>query len=701
MIDRDLAERYRLERKIGQGGMAVVYEGIDTVLRRRVAIKVLRPHLAADEAFVARFFSEAQHAAKLAHPNIVNVYDVGRAGESYYIVMELVEGTTLAEMIASDGRLPERIAIDFAAQLCNGLAYAHRQNLLHRDVKPANVLVTKDDVVKLSDFGIARATTGQTLAMTQPGLVFGSVSYLSPEQAQGRELGPPSDLYSLGVVLYEMLSGELPFVGDSPITVALHHVSSPAPALDPDELEISPALAAIVRRLLAKDPADRYPSAAAVGSALREARERPGGSADAPAAVPGAPTRRVVPPPPPRPSPYPDRPSTSAPSEAEREGERAEAVRGRRGSPAWLVVSAILILILVLAGLAGYLTMRPGGWAGRTSLPAVASVVGRSVSAARRTLAAEGLRSRIVPESSAVVPVDRVISQEPAAGELGYPNTAVRLVVSTGPAPVALIDLRNYSRDDAVRYLLGAKLVAHVLGRYDARPVGQVLDQRPGPGTAVPEHSTVRLVVSKGRSPVAVPDLASLTLADAKSTLASRSLALTIAERDQNDQIPPGVVISQVPAAGATVSPGGAVAVVVSAGPPRLAVPDVKGRSVSDARAALQAIGLTPAVEEVVDATAAGGSVLKIEPSAGAQVTRGATVTLSIAVNGAVPDVSGQDLPSARAALENDGYRVGNVAYVREGATGAVVRTEPTAGTQVRPGETVNVFVGGDPEAHP
>jgi len=701
VIERDLAERYRLERKIGQGGMAVVYEGIDTVLRRRVAIKVLRPHLAVDEAFVARFFNEAQHAAKLAHPNIVNVYDVGRAGESYYIVMELVEGTTLAEMIASDGRLPERIAIDFAAQLCNGLAYAHRQNLLHRDVKPANVLVTKDDVVKLSDFGIARATTGQTLAMTQPGLVFGSVSYLSPEQAQGRELGAPSDLYSLGVVLYEMLSGVLPFVGDSPITVALHHVSSPVPMLDPDELAISPALAAIVRRLLAKDPADRYPSAAAVGSALREARERPGLPADGAPAVPGAPTRRVVPPPPPRPSPHPDRPDAAVEQNVEDDRERAAvATSRRRGSPAWLVVSALLVL--VLAGLAGYLTMRPGGWAGRTHSPAVASVVGRSAAAAQRTLGAEGLRSRIVTESSAAVPADRVISQEPAAGELGDAGTAVRLVVSTGPAPVTLIDLRGYSREDAVRYLVSAKLAAKVQGRYDARPLGQVLDQRPPPGTAVPERSTIRLVVSKGRSPVAVPDLASLSLDDAKATLASRSLGLTIAERDQNDQIPAGVVISQVPAAGAKLSPGGTVAVVVSAGPPRLAVPNVAGRSVSDARAALQAIGLTPAVEDVVDATAAGGSVLKVQPDAGAQVARGATVTLSVAVNGAVPDVSGLDLPSARSALENDGYRVGNVAYVREGATGAVVRTEPTAGTQLRPGETINVFVGGnDPADHP
>src|SRR5690348_3173801 len=181
--------------------MATVFCGTDILLRRRVAIKVLRPQYASDQEFVRRFYQEAESAAKLSHPNIVNTYDVGREGDTYFIVMELVDGTTLAEMIRADGRLPEPVAIDYAAQICNGLAYAHRQGLLHRDIKPANILITHDDVVKLSDFGIARAVTQQTLTVTQPGMVMGSVYYLSPEQAQGLELRESSDLYSVGVVL--------------------------------------------------------------------------------------------------------------------------------------------------------------------------------------------------------------------------------------------------------------------------------------------------------------------------------------------------------------------------------------------------------------------------------------------------------------------------------------------------------------------
>src|SRR5579864_4849022 len=200
--------RYRLDNKLGEGGMATVYCGTDTLLRRRVAIKVLRAHYASDEEFVRRFYQEAESAAKLSHPNIVNTYDVGREGETYYIVMELVDGPSLAEIISADGKLPEPVAIDYAAQICNGLAYAHRQGLLHRDIKPANVLVTKDDVVKLSDFGIARAVSQQTMTLTKPGLVMGSVYYMPPEQALGTDLHEASDLYSLGVVLFQMLTGK-------------------------------------------------------------------------------------------------------------------------------------------------------------------------------------------------------------------------------------------------------------------------------------------------------------------------------------------------------------------------------------------------------------------------------------------------------------------------------------------------------------
>ncbi len=273
--ERIFNNRYRLDRKLGEGGMATVYCGTDILLRRRVAIKVLREQYAADEEFVRRFYQEAESAARLSHPNIVNTFDVGRQDDTYFIVMELVDGATLGEIIAADGTLPEPVAIDYAAQIASGLAYAHRQGLLHRDIKPANILVTKDDVVKLSDFGIARAVSQQTMALTKPGLVMGSVYYISPEQAQEHEVHETSDLYSLGVVLYQMLTGKLPYTGESPVTVALKHIGDPVPTIDVRAAGISPALAAIVNRLLQKHPQNRFQSASELATALREARERP------------------------------------------------------------------------------------------------------------------------------------------------------------------------------------------------------------------------------------------------------------------------------------------------------------------------------------------------------------------------------------------------------------------------------------------
>ena len=361
MTERLLSNRYRLENRIGAGGMATVYSGLDTVLRRRVAIKELRPQFAEDEDFVKRFYTEAHHAAKLSHPNVVNIYDVGHEDDTYFIVMELVDGTTLAEMIEHDGRLPEPVVIDYATQICAGLAYAHRQDLLHRDIKPANILVTKDDVVKLSDFGIARAVTTQTVTVTQPGLVMGSVFYLSPEQAQGHELHETSDLYSLGVVLFQMLTGKLPYTGESPITVALKHVSSPVPPLETDDgSEISPALRAIVTKLLQKDPADRFQSATEVATALREAREHPSAASLFDVAATSVPREmvglRTIPNPRPRPTLLPDRSRTAELRSTQ--GRRfakeadAEVVPVRRFPTPPL---PLIIVVLIVAFIGGFM----------------------------------------------------------------------------------------------------------------------------------------------------------------------------------------------------------------------------------------------------------------------------------------------------------------------------------------------------------
>ncbi len=682
MIERNLSERYRLEGRIGQGGMAVVYSGMDTVLRRRVAIKVLRPELAADSDFVARFYTEAQHAAKLSHPNIVNIYDVGREGESYFIVMELIDGATLAEMIEKDGRLPEPVAIDFAAQICNGLSYAHRQGLLHRDVKPANILVTRDDVVKISDFGIARAVTTQTMTMTQPGLVMGSVFYISPEQAQGHDLRETSDLYSLGIVLYQMLTGRLPYTGESPITVALKHVSNPVPAVDADDLSISPALAAIVRKLMQKDPADRFESAVAVAKALREAREHPLVATPFEAAANGP---ASIPRPKPRPSPLPDRAAQRADAEA---GPRHAPVLSPRSIGA--IVAALALAIVI-----GYfVTSRQGGPFSPSPI-VLPSILGLTSSDAEAQLAKLGLRYDVVPVASESVATDRVVKQDPGPKTDVASHSIVQLYVSTGLPVVQLIDVRQYSSDDATRYLRNEKLVPKIVGKYDSSARGTVLSQRPAPGTSVAIHSEVVLVVSQGAQPVAVPDIVSQTIDDATTALASRHLKLVISERDPSDEIPADTITTQNPQPGANVDPDSTVEVVVSSGPPVVNVPDVEGRAVGDASGALEAAGLQTDIAYVVDGSLPLGTVMKQTPDGGTTLKKGAAVTLDVAVPGLVPDVAGKSAADAQTLLQNAGYKIGNTSYVQEGPDGTVARTEPGANASLRPGETVMLFVNG------
>ena len=693
MIERDLSERYRLEGRIGQGGMAIVYAGVDTVLRRRVAIKVLREQLAADDDFVQRFYTEAQHAAKLSHPNIVNIYDVGREGEQYCIVMELVDGTTLAEMIEKDSIVPEPVAIDFATQICSGLAYAHRQGLLHRDVKPANILVTKDDVVKLSDFGIARAVTTQTMAMTQPGMVMGSVYYISPEQAQGLEMRDTSDLYSLGVVLYQMLSGKLPYTGDSPVTIALKHVTSPIPAVDAEDISISPALAAIVRKLLQKDPRDRFQSAVEVAKALREARERPNvaqafdaASGDAAARAGSVP--RTIPNPKPRPARLPDRSHASV-LEAPDEEERRPAF----GRMFFYLASLIVLAIAVATGY--FFTDRPGGMFGRPATVVLGNLVGNTADEAEKKLDTLGLRWNVNPVPSEAVSENRVVRQAPAPTSDLSSQVVVQLFVSSGLPTVSLIDVRQYSSDDAQRYLRNSKLSPKIAEVYDKSPRGTVLSERPAPGAIVPIHSTVALTVSQGQKPVYVPEIVSQTLADAQSAVAERQLKLVVSERDPSDDIPADVVTSQNPLPGIALDPGSTVSVVVSTGPPQISVPNVEGRLADEATQTLTGAGLQVNVEYLVDASQAAGTVVKQDPESAASLKKGSAVTLDVAVPGTIPDVAGKPAAEAATLLLDSGYKIGNRAYVQEGADGTVWRTEPAAGTSLHPGETVTLYING------
>ncbi|MDQ6931402.1 MAG: Stk1 family PASTA domain-containing Ser/Thr kinase, partial [Candidatus Eremiobacteraeota bacterium] len=568
MIEQTFNNRYRLDSKLGEGGMATVYCGTDTLLRRRVAIKVLRAQYAADDDFVRRFYQEAESAARLSHPNIVNTYDVGREGDTYYIVMELVDGPTLADLISSDGKIPEPVAIDYATQICNGLAYAHRSGLLHRDIKPANILITKDDVVKLSDFGIARAVSQQTMAMTKPGMVMGSVFYLSPEQAQGHELHETSDLYSLGVVVYQMITGKLPYSGESPVTVALKHISEPVPTLNTSALGVSPALAAIVNRLLQKSPTNRFASASDVASALREARERPTYAAypemnDAPTTMFGA---FDVPQPPPRPSRNPDRslPYTSV-TDDETRGERSR----RTGI-------LFVVFTLIAATIAGYVLFGRGGIS-TIIAPSVkvGSYVGMSDAQAQQRIVNAGLAAHITLRTSETVGANHVIAQRPTAGGAIAKNSTVELIVSSGLPTIGLRNVIGLTRDDAMRILAEDKFQTVIREHFDKATKGQVIGQDPKPKSKVLENSIVTLLVSKGVEQAGVPNLISSDVAGATRALAAIGLKLKVDHTEPHDTAARGQIIKQDIANGTLVDRGTVINVVVSDGAAEATVPSV------------------------------------------------------------------------------------------------------------------------------
>ena len=321
-------------------------------------------------------------------------------------------------------------------------------------------------------------------------------------------------------------------------------------------------------------------------------------------------------------------------------------------------------------------------------------MIGDDQQTAASLLEGKGFRTAIVATANDRVPSGRVFAQDPAPGSEVAANGLVTLDVSSGVPLISLIDMRQYSSDDATRYLRNAKLVPVLLGRYDKSPRGTVLDQRPAPGTSVAARSKVTLTLSKGLEPVDVPDVASQTLADATNALSGRGLSIAVAERVPSDQIAPGVILSQNPAAGSPLARGSTVDVTVSAAAPTVAVPDVGGRSASDASAILRQAGFRSDVEYVVDPGATAGAVLKQSPDRGSQAKKHATVTLSVAAPGSVPDVTGKSAGDAAAALSQAGYQVGSTTLVTQGTPGAVVRTDPAAGAPLQPGETVSVFVG-------
>jgi beta-lactam-binding protein with PASTA domain/tRNA A-37 threonylcarbamoyl transferase component Bud32 len=630
------SDRYQLVSHIARGGMAQVYLARDLLLDRPVALKVLFPELSVDRAFVERFRREAKAAANLSHPNIVSIYDWGQGENTYFIVMEYVAGRTLSQMLR-EGPLDSPHAATIAADVAAALDFAHRHGVIHRDVKPGNVLINESGQVKVADFGIARAIgAGAAEDLTQTGSVMGTATYFSPEQAQGFGVDPRSDVYSLGVVLYEMLAGRAPFTGDSPVSIAYKHVKETPEPIRSINPAVPAGLEAIVMRCLAKQPDDRYPSAEELRADLVRylqgqpvvASAEPTRVATAVAAGVGAAgigaagAATIV-------NPAAGGTATMPVAAA---GEPPPGGPGehRSRAAAWGAAAAIALLALGI-GLF-FLGRSQGWWATSTKTLTVPNLVNKPAADAFNQLQQMGFTkvSEQTQSSSSITP-GNVIGTQPPAGTQIKSDQPVVLQVSGGPVQVQVPDVVGKSQEQATSILQQAGFTVNVTQQNSNNVTqGSVITTNPPPGTTVGQGSAVQIVVSSGKQQVQVPSVVGQSPSAAGQTLGQLGLQVRQSS-EPSSTVPAGEVTRTDPPAGTTVAIGSTVTVYVSTGSPQTSVPNVVGDTQSQAASALSSASLQANFVTVpVSRRNQDGIVQSQDPAGGSTVNQGSTVTVVV-----------------------------------------------------------------------
>jgi eukaryotic-like serine/threonine-protein kinase len=597
-VDSLVAGRYRLLGRLGSGGMADVWCAEDTMLDRRVALKFLHERFAQDAQFVERFRREASSAAGLQHPNVVGVFDRGTFDDAHYIAMEYVEGASLKDLIERGLSVGE--AVEIVRQVLAGARYAHAHGIVHRDLKPQNVLVDSEGRARVTDFGIARAGASE---ITQTGSVLGTAQYLSPEQAQGLPVTAASDIYSIGVLLYEALTGQVPFEADSPVTVALKQVSErPRP---PSELNpaVSRALDTVVLKALAKDPSNRFASAEEFERALDAAEADPSGARIHDTASYAAVAAAAGAPPP------------ETPSDEER----------RRGffTPARLV--ALGVLLLALAALVVYLLF--GGFGSKQVL--VPTVIDKAQAQAQAILTGAGFDVAVttVPNDA---PRGTVLEQDPPAGSHADDGSTVTITVSTGPGTVVIHDVAGLPEKQALGTLRHQGLKPKVRKRPSATVhVGLAIGTIPAAGQQLDRGEMIKLLISTGVKRVQVPPVIGEQQDVADTRIRDAGLIPNFENRDS--EAPAGQVIAQDPAEGTSVKQHTAVTIVISNGPAPAVVPNVVGESLVASKGDLRAAGLSVrVVKRTTTDPNEDGQVVEQSPSAGTRLSPGEPVTIFV-----------------------------------------------------------------------
>ncbi|HET6915049.1 MAG TPA: Stk1 family PASTA domain-containing Ser/Thr kinase [Acidimicrobiales bacterium] len=651
------SDRYQLVNHIARGGMAQVYLARDLLLDRPVALKVLFPELSVDRAFVERFRREAKAAANLTHPNIVSIYDWGQGENTYFIVMEYVDGRTLSSILR-EGPLDPARAAEIGADVAAALDFAHRRGVIHRDVKPGNVLINNSGQVKVADFGIARAI-GTSEDLTQTGSVMGTATYFSPEQAQGYGVDPRSDVYSLGVVLYEMATGRAPFTGDSPVSIAYKHVKEAVPVPRSVNPAVPAAFEAIVLKCLEKQPEQRYQTA---------------------------------------------------------EDLRADLIRFANGQPVIAATDATRVGTAVGAGvagaalagaaLAGDATRVQGAAGGTTAMPV--TTVGGPLGPAGAAGAAWGAggppggpagggedRSRQWAYGAMAVAILLLLAVGifflgRSAGWWG--STAKTLTIPTDvvgkPVANAMGELQQ----------LGFTKVSQQNQASSQYAEGDVISTNPSPGTSVKANSPVVLLVSSGPTPVQVPNVAGKTQDAATAILQQAGFTVNVTQQNSST-VAQGLAIGTDPPAGNTAGKGSAVQLIISSGKQQVQIPSLVNQSPGAAGQALGQLGLNVQQQSEASSSVQAGLVTRTSPPAGATVPVGSTVTVFVSSGPSqvtVPNVVGETQSQAQSDLTNAGFQV-NVVQVnvnKVDKNGIVQQQSPQGGQSANQGSTVTIFVG-------
>ncbi|HST96040.1 MAG TPA: Stk1 family PASTA domain-containing Ser/Thr kinase [Geodermatophilus sp.] len=648
-----LGERYEIGGVLGRGGMAEVHRGRDLRLGREVAVKVLRSDLARDPSFQVRFRREAQAAASLNHPAIVAVYDTGEdrnsSGATPYIVMEYVEGDTLRDVLRREGVLSPERAMNFAADICNALDFSHRNGIVHRDVKPGNVMVTPQGTVKVMDFGIARAVSDSAATMTSTAAVIGTAQYLSPEQARGESVDARSDVYSVGCLLYELVTGAPPFTGDSPVSVAYQHVREDPKLPSSVNPAIPPELDAILLKALSKNPANRYQSAADMRNDLLRALA--GQRVEATPVMGDAEKTAIIGAPP------------GGYGDGEWDDEDDDARKRRRNRIIAAVIAGVLILggVIAVALLVNAGDDQPAAEPTATQVP-VPNVTGQDRATATQNLEAAGLTVGTVTNqvTADASQIDTVLGTDPSSGTQVDPGSAVNLTVGVGPDTIEVPAVIGLDVDRAQNTLQNAGFDSVETEEIDSlAPADQVVDVSPGEGQSVDPSTTVTLQVSDGDAEV--PDVTGQQQAAATQALRTAGFTNVTSEQVESQQ-PQGTVVATDPSGGEQASADDLITLQVSSGPSEpetVTVPRVAGQSANAALDALEGLGFTDV--RVVDSTGAEvdpaqATAVSTSPPAGAEVSPDTRVTLT--VQG--PTSSGQTPGSGSGGNNGGGGGAGN-----------------------------------------